>query len=72
MSYKVLRIIAVLLLVLGAAAIILQMMEGGKSVIGTIAAGGTPLLLGGILLGRSLRLENKSKSSGDPSGTARR
>ena len=69
MNYKVIRIIGVVLLVLGAAAIILQIMGGGKSVIRSIAAGGTPILIGGILLGRSLRLENKSKASGDPSGT---
>ena len=70
MNYKVIRIISVVMLVLGAAAIIHQIMAGGgKSVIGSIAAGGTPILIGGILLGRSLRLENKSKASGDPSDT---
>ena len=69
MKYKVIRIIGVVLLVLGAVAIILQIIEGGKSVIGTIAAGGTPILFGGILLGLSLRLENKSKASSDPSNT---
>ena len=57
------------LLVLGAALIILQIMEGGKSVIQTIGAGGTPICLGGVLLGMSLRLENKKKASGDPSDT---
>ena len=69
MNYKVIRIIGVVLLVLGATLIILQIMEGGKSVIQTIGAGGTPILFGGILLGHSLRLENKSKASGDPSDT---
>lgn len=69
MKYKVIRIIGVAFLVLGAALIIVQIMEGGKSVIGSIAAGGTPILFGGILLGRSLRLENKNKASGDPSDT---
>ena len=68
MNYKVIRIIGVVMLVLGAAAIILQIMAGGKS-IGSIATGGTPILIGGILLGRSLRLENKSKASSDPSDT---
>ena len=67
--YKVIRIIGVLLLVLGAALIILQVMEGGKSVIQTIGAGGTPIGLDGVLLGLSLRLENKKKASGDPSDT---
>ena len=69
MKYKVIRIIGVLLLVLGAALIILQIMEGGKSVIQTIGAGGTPICLGGVLFGMSLRMENKMKASGDPSDT---
>ena len=68
MRYKIIRIIGVVLLVLGAALIILQIMEGGKSVIQTIGAGGTPTCLGGALLGLSLRLENKEKASGDASG----
>jgi hypothetical protein len=69
MDYKTIRIIGVVLLVLGAAAIILQIMEGGRSVVRTIAAGGPPILIGGLLLGRSFRLENKSQASGDPSDT---
>ena len=69
MNYKVIRIIGVVLLVLGATAIILQIMEGGKSVIQTIGAGGTWIGLGGVLFGLSLRLENKSKASGHPSNT---
>lgn len=71
MNYKTIRIIGVVLLVLGAAAIIISILEREKLVIGSIAAGGTPILIGGILLGRSLRLENKSKASGDPSSTAK-
>ena len=66
MTYKVIRIIGVVLLVLGAVAIVLQIMAGGK-VINWFGAGGTPILIGGILLGRSFRLENKNKASGDPS-----
>ena len=69
MKYKVIRIIGVVLLVLGAALNILQIMEGGKSVIQTIGAGGSQIGLGGVLFGLSLRLENKEKASGDPSGT---
>ena len=69
MKYKVIRIIGVVLLVLGATLIILQIMEGGKSVIQTIGAGGSPIGIGALLLGLSLRLENKSKASGDPSDT---
>jgi hypothetical protein len=69
MNYKVIRIIGVVMLVLGATAIILTIMEGKKSVIGSIAAGGIPIMVGGLLLGRSLRMENKSKATGDPSDT---
>ena len=69
MKHKVIGIIGVLLLVLGAALIILQLMEGKKSVFTSIAAGGTPICLGGVLLGLSLRLENKKNASGGPSDT---
>ena len=68
-KYKVIRIIGVVLLVLGAALIILQIMEGGKSAIGSIAGGATPIIMGALLLGISLRLENKERASGDPSNT---
>ena len=67
--YQVIRIIGVVMLVLGAALIILQIMEGGKSVIQTLGAGGSQIGLGGVLLGLSFRLENKMKASGDPSDT---
>ena len=67
--YKVIRIIGVVLLVLGAALIILQIMEGGKSVIQTIGAGGASIAVGSSLFGMSLILENKEKASGDPSDT---
>ncbi len=65
--YIVIRIIGVVLLVVGAALIILQIMEGGKSVIQTIGAGGPSIAVGGALFGLSLRLENKEKAAGDPS-----
>ena len=67
--YKVIRIISVALLVMGAALIILQLMEGGKSVIQSIGAGGTPIGLGGVLFSLSHRLENKEKASAVPSDT---
>jgi hypothetical protein len=67
--YKVIRIIGAVLLVLGAALIILRIMEGGKSVIHTIGAGGAPIAIGSALFGLSLRLENKEKASGHPSNT---
>jgi hypothetical protein len=67
--YKVIRIIGVVLLVLGAAMIILALVEGEKSVIQSIGAGGGSIAVGGALFGMSLGLENKEKASGDPSDT---
>ena len=69
MKYKVIRIIGVLLLVLGAALIILQLMAREKSVIGSIAGGATPITTGALLLGVSRMLERRKKASGDPSDT---
>ena len=70
MKYKVIRIIGVLLLVLGAALIILQLMarEKGSSVIHSIARGSTPIIMGALALGWSKR----KKASGDPSDTPKR
>lgn len=65
--YTVIRVIGVVLLLLGATLIILQAMEGGKTVIQTIGAGGSSIAIGGVLFGLSLRLENKEKGSGSPS-----
>ena len=65
MKYKVIRMIGVGLLVLGVALVILQLMAGEKSVIGSIAAGATPITMGALLLGVSLRIERK-EASGDP------
>ena len=65
--YKRIRIIGVVLLVLGAAMIILALVEGKKSVIQSIGAAGGLIAVGGALFGMSLRLENKEKASGDPS-----
>lgn len=70
-KYKIIRIISVVLLVVGAALIALQMKEGGKSVIQTIGAGGVWIGLGGVYFGMSLRLENKEKASGNPSDKPR-
>ncbi len=66
-KYTIIRIIGVVLLVLGAAMIILALKEGEKSVIQSIGAGGGAIALGAALFGMSLRLGNKEKSSGDPS-----
>lgn len=64
--YQRIRIIGVGLLVLSAAIIILALVEGKKSVIQSIGAGGGLIAVGGALLGMSLRQENKEKASGDP------
>ncbi len=64
--YKRIRIIAVVLLVLGAAMIILTLAEGKKSVLQSVGAGGALIGLGGALFGMSLRLENKEQASADP------
>lgn len=65
--YKLIRIIGVVLLVLAATMIILALVEGKKSVIQSIGAGGGLIAVGGALCGMSLRLENKEKAAGDPS-----
>lgn len=65
--HKRIRIIGVVLLVLGAASIILALVEGKKSVIQAVGSSGGLIALGGALLGMSLRMENKEKASGDPS-----
>lgn len=68
MKYKVVRIFGVLLLILGVALIVLQLMAREKSVIRSIAGGATPISIGSILLGVSGMLERK-KASRDLSET---
>lgn len=68
MKHKVVGIIGVLLLVLGVLLIILQFMAGGKSVVGSIAVGATPISMGTILIAVSRMLERK-QASRDPSDT---
>jgi hypothetical protein len=68
MTHKVIRIIGVLLLVLGAALIILQLRTGEKPVIKSLAKGATPITMGALLIGVSRR----KKASGDPSDTTKR
>ena len=68
MRYKRIRIIGVVMLVLGAAMIIIAFVEGEKSVIQSIGASGGVIAVGGALVGMSARLENKEKASGGPSG----
>ena len=72
MKHKVIGIIGVLLVVLGAALIILQLMAREKSVIGSIAGGATPIIMGALVLGLSLGLSRRKKAPGDPSDTPKR
>ena len=73
MKHKVIRIIGVLLLVLGAALIILQLTTTEKSVVGSIAGGAMPIIMGALLLSLSLGLSSRrKKASGDPSDTPKR
>ena len=72
MKHKVIRIIGVLLLVLGAALIILQLTTTEKSVIGSIAGGAIPIIMGALVLGASLGSSRRKKASGDPSDTPKR
>ena len=67
MKHKVIIIIGVLLLVLGTAIILLQFTTGEKSVIGTIAAGATPIIMSALVLGQGLRM--RRKALGNPSDT---
>lgn len=62
MKYKVMGIIGLLLLVLGVALIILQLIEGEKTVVGSIAAGSSPIVTGSVLIGISRMLERKNAS----------
>jgi len=72
MKHKVVRIIGVLLLVLGAALIILQLTTTEKSVVGSIAGGATPIIMGALVLGASFGSSRRKKASGDPSDTPKR
>ena len=68
MTYNVRRLLRVVMLILGFAAIVLRIVEGGHVGIKAIGAGGVPIMIGGLLLGRSFRLEKQSKASADPAG----
>ena len=69
MRHKVISIIGVLLLVLGAAIIIHQLTTTEQPVIKSIARGSTPLIMGALLLGASRGSSRRKKASGDPSDT---
>ena len=71
MKHKVIRIIGVLLVVVGAAVIIHNLTTTEKSVIGSIAGGVMPIIMGALVLGVSLgasRRKASGKSSDTPKG----
>ena len=70
MKPKTILLIGLLLMVLGVVLIILQFREGGKTAVGSIAAGATPIITGSILVGASRAMARK-KSSGDPPNAPR-
>lgn len=68
---KVIRIIGVLMVVLGVAVIILQLTTTEKSVVGSIAGGAMPIIMGALVLATSLaasRRKASGKSSDTPKG----
>ncbi len=65
--YKVIRVIGIVLLVLGAAMITLALIEGEKTVIQSFGAAGGTIAVGAALCGMSVRLEKKEQASGDRS-----
>ena len=67
MKYKIIRTIAVVLLVLGVTVIILSLMEGKKSIVGSIGSGGGAIAVGGALMGVSVGVERREKASRDSS-----
>lgn len=69
---KVIRIFGVLSVVLGVALIILQLTTTEKSVVGSIAGGAMPIIMGALVLATSLAWSKRKKASGDPSDTPKR
>ncbi len=69
MKYKIIRIIGVLMLVFGAALIILQLAAKEKSVVGSIAAGATPIIMGTLVLAVSFAASRRQKASGGSGDT---
>jgi hypothetical protein len=62
MKHTVIGIIGLLMMVLGVGLIILQLMEGGKSVVGSIATGSSSIAIGSVLIGMSQVLKRKRAS----------
>ena len=69
MIHQVIGIVGLLLLVLGVVLIILQITEGEKTVIRSIAGSATPIFMGTILIVMSRVLERKKKASIELSDT---
>jgi hypothetical protein len=63
MKYKLVGITGLLLMVLGLALIIMQLMAREKSIVGSIASGGTPISMGTVLVAVSRMLKRKQRDA---------
>ncbi len=60
MKHNITGIIGLILLLLGIGLVVLQIREGEKSIVGSIASGFTPAFIGILLLGLTGRLKPKT------------
>ena len=63
MKYIFMTTTGVLLLVLGVAIVILQLTSAEKSVVSSIAGGGSPIAMGAMLIGVSQMLKRKNATT---------
>ena len=62
MKYKIIRIAGLLILVLGLAIVFYHLVEREKSVVASVASGGSLIAIGGGIIGSSVRMERKKAS----------
>ncbi len=60
MKYKVIRIAGLLMLLLGLALVFYHLLEREKSLLASVASGGSLIALGSGMIGSSVRLERKN------------
>lgn len=68
MKYKVMRNLGILLMVLGLFTIIVNLASQEKSVVRSLASGGSPIAIGAALIGVSSMLERKNSRADTPKG----
>lgn len=61
MKYRVIRIAGLLMLLLGLAFVFYHLLEREKSVVASVASGGSLIALGAGMIGSSVRLERKNE-----------